>query len=187
MCVIVITAIVILCCLFSHRTGQIEIIVLPSSADEAEEMFTVTLTQVSNNIFLDSARSQATVTVAQRGTPFGEVSFLGESLAGVQTNEQSANSTVSLSVARTGDLSGAIQVSFAVTRVGSSQDPVELDLTPSSGFVVFPSGIGQVSLQLTVLADDLSEMDETFSVALTRATGGATINSQAATATLVIK
>ncbi len=162
---------------------------LPSSGDEAEEMFTVTLTRVSNNIFLDSARSQATVTVAQRGTPFGEVSFLGESLAGVRTNEQNTNSTVSLSVARSGDLTGAIQVSFAITRVGSagSQDPVALDLIPSSGFVIFPSGIGQVSLQLTVLADDLSEMEETFSVALTRATGGATINSQAGTATLIIR
>ena len=169
---------------------MIEIIVLPSSGDEAEEMFTVTLTRVSNNLFLDSARSQATITVAQRGTPFGEVSFLGESLTGVRTNEQSTNSTVSLSVARTGDLTGAIQVSFAITRIGGSagsQDPVELDLVPSSGFVLFPSGIGQVSLQLTVLADDLSEMDETFSVALTRATGAATINSQAATATLIIR
>ena len=74
-----------------------------------------------------------------------------------------------------------------ITRVGGSQDPVELDLVPSSGFVFFPSGIGQVSLQLTVLADDLSERDEMFSIALTRATGGATINSQAATATLIIK
>jgi hypothetical protein len=168
---------------------MIEILVLPSNGDEAEEMFTVTLTRVSNNIFLDSARSQASITVAQRGTPFGEVSFLGESLAGVRTNEQSTNSTVSLSVARSGDLTGTIQVSFAVTRVGSagSQDPVELDLIPSSGFVIFPSGIGRVSLQLTVLADDLSEMEEMFSVALTRATGGATINSQAGTATLIIK
>ena len=166
---------------------MIEIIVLPSSVDEAEEMFTVSLNRVSNNIFLDSTHSQATITVNQRGSPFGEVSFLGESLAGVRTNEQSINSTVSLSVARTGDLSGAIQVSFAVTRVGGSQDPVELDLLPSSGFVILPSGIGQVSLLLTVLADDISEMDETFAVALTRSTGGAVINSQAATATLIIK
>ena len=166
---------------------MIEVIVLPSSGDEAQEAFTVTLTRVSNNILLDSTRSQATITVAQRGTPFGEVSFLGESLAGVRTNEQSTNSTISLSVARTGDLTGAIQVSFVITRVGGSQDPVELDLVPSSGFIFFPSGIGQVSLQLTVLADDLSERDETFSIALTRATGGATINSQAATATLIIK
>lgn len=173
-----------MCC---YRNGMIEIIVLPSSGDEAEEVFTVTLTRVSNNILLDPASSQATITVGQRGTPFGEVSFLGESLAGVRTNEQSTNSTISLSVARTGDLTGAVQVSFAVTRIGGSQDPVELDLIPSSGFVIFPSGIGQVSLQFTVLADDLSEMDETFSVALTRATGGATINSQAATATLIIK
>ena len=166
---------------------MIEIIVLPSSIDEAEEMFTVTLTRVSNNIFLDSTRSQSTITVGQRGTPFGEVSFLGESLAGVRTSEQTTNSTISLSVTRTGDLSSAIQVYFVVTRVGSSADPVELDLIPNSGLVTFPSGIGQVSLQVTVLADDLSEMDESFSISLTHATGGASVNSQAATATLTIR
>ena len=171
----------ILCC----RSGAIEIIVLPSSVDEAEERFTVTLNRVSNNIVIDSARSQATITVAQRGSPFGEISFLGEALAGQRVNEQSTNSTISLSVARTGDLSGSVQVSFTVTRVGS-QDPVELDLYPSSGTVFFPSGIGQVSLQLTVLADDLSEMDETFAVALAQTTGGAVISSQGGIATLII-
>ena len=160
-------------------------IVLPSASDEVEEMFTVTLNSASNNVLLDSTRNQATITVDQRGMPFGEVSFLGEALAGLRTNELRTNSTISLSVARTGDLAGTLQVSFTVTRVGSP-DPVDLDLIPSGGSFLFPAGVGQVSLLLTVLADDVAEMDETFAITLTQATGGASINAQASTATLVI-
>ena len=169
------------CC----RSGTIEVIVLPSTADEVEEMFTISLNSASNNVLLDSARSRATITVNQRGMPFGEISFLGEALVGLRTNELSTNSTISLSVARTGDLLGTVQVSFTVTRVGS-QDPVELDLYPSSGTFLIPTGVGRVTLELTVLADDVSEMDETFAIMLTGATGGAVINSQASTASLVI-
>ena len=159
---------------------------LPSSADEVEEIFTVSLTSTSNNVLIDSTRSQANVTVEQRGMPFGEISFLGEAVAGLRVNEQNENSTVSFSVARTGDLVGTLQVSFVVNRVGNSQDPTELDVLPAGGTFLFPAGVGRVSLELTVLADDVSEMDETFAVVLTESTGGAVINSQASTATLVI-
>ena len=130
-------------------------------------------------------RNQASITVDQIGMPFGEISFLGEALAGIRTNEQNANSTVSFSVARTGDLLGTLQVFFTVTRVGST-DPAGLDVFPSTGSFLFPGGIGQTSLQLTILADDESEMDETFAVVLTESTGGAVINSQASTAIFVI-
>ena len=167
------------------RSSTIEIIVLPSSVDEAEEMFTVTLSSASNNVLLDSLRNQASITVDQVGTPFGEISFLGEALAGIRANEQSTNSTVSFTVARTGALVGTLQVFFTVTRVGST-DPAELDVFPSSGSFLFADGIGQTSLQLTILADDISEMDETFAVVLTGSTGGAVINSQASAATLTI-
>ena len=168
-----------------YRSGTIEVIVLPSAVDEVEETFTVSLNSASNNVLLDSTRSRATITVDQRGMPFGEISFLGEALAGLRTNELSTNSTISLSVARSGDRLGTVQVSFAVTRVGS-QDPVELDLYPSGGTFLIPAGVGRVTLELTVLADDVSEMDEAFAVTLTGATGGAVINAQASTASLVI-
>ena len=167
------------------RSGTIEVIVLPSSADEVEETFTVTLNSATNDVLIDSMRSQANITVDQRGMPFGEISFLGEAVAGLRVNEQNENSTVSLSVARSGGLVGTLQISFVVNRV-DSQDPAELDVFPSRGTFLFPAGVGRVSLDLTVLADDVSEMDETFAVVLTESTGGAVINSQASTATLVI-
>lgn len=158
---------------------------LPSSGDEVEEMFTVTLNSASSNVFLDSTRSQASITVEQVGSPFGEISFLGEALAGIRTNEQNTNSTISFAVARSGDLLGTSQVFYTVSRIGSS-DPVSLDVLPSSGSFLFPAGVGQASLQLMILADDVSEMDETFTVVLTGSTGGATINLQASSATFVI-
>ena len=170
-----------------HSSGVIVITVLASSGDEAEETFTVTLLRASNNVFINPDRNSVTISVEQRGMPAGIISFLGDTLQPQTVFERDVNTAYSLPVVRTGDLSNALQVSFVLSRLGGSLDPPNTDVTPSIGTVSFPDGVGQRNLMVTVVADDIPEVDEMFSVVLTSATGGATINAQASSTTLIIR
>lgn len=171
-----------------QKSGSIEVIVLPSNNDEVEESYAVTLQLASNNVFVDSDLSTVVITVAQMGTPLGVVSFIGD----VVTDEQRvaegiAPSTLSLPVVRTGSNTLTIMVMYTVMRVGSGESP-DVDVSPVSGMVEVPAGIGQVNLDLTVLPDDIPELDEVFEVTLTGTNAvGVSIDPLANTARVIIK
>ena len=62
-----------------------------------------------------------------------------------------------------------------------------LDVQPSSGTILFGSGLNRVELSLSVLDDTEPELEETFTVILSQPTGGATLNPQADRATFTIR
>lgn len=159
------------------------ILVLPTTTDEREEVFTVTISAATNNVMIDSPLSQVQITVQQNGSPFGMVSFLGDA---IRTQRVSEGSELSLPLERNGDLSASVDVSYLVTRVGSA-DSTQGEVTPVSGSVTFPVLQGRTTITLSIAQDSEAELDETFSVTLTRATSGATINPQANTATFIIR
>lgn len=165
------------------RFGQIVILILPTSTEEREEIFTITLSSATNNVLIDSLLSRVQITVQQNGSPFGVVSFLGDA---IRTQRVSEGSALSLPLERDGDLMVSVDVSYVVSRVGVT-DPVQTDVTPASGTVTFPVLQGRTSIILNIAIDGVGEIDETFSVTLTGATSGTTVNPQANTAVFIIK
>ena len=164
------------------------IIVLPTATDEPEETFTVSLTSITNNVLIDSTRSRVVITVGQNGSPFGIISFLGDAISTQRVMEGDDAVIFSLPLVRDGDLSGAVSVSFVVSRVDNDgAEPVSLDVTPTSGTVLFPVLQGRISIDLTILPDDIAESDELYQVTLLQPTGGASINPQASIATFIIR
>ena len=177
----------VLSLLLHCSSGIIRITVLPFSGDEAVEVFTVTIVSTTNGVAIDSALRATTITVQQTGTPFGIVNFQGEVLRSlVVVMEQATPTTLSLPLERSGQLSLTVGVGFTVSRVGGDE-PVENDVAPVSGTIMFPPLSSQTSLDLTIIADGVGEMNETFMVTLDNSTGGATLNPQASTVTFVIR
>ena len=158
---------------------------LPSSGPEPEETFTATLLTASNNVNIDPQLANATITVLQRGMPFGTIGFFGDALRTQVVEEELTTRSLSLPLARTGSSVGAVSVLFIVTRVGGSNP--ETDVTPSSGSVSFVSGRTQANLDLQILADSEPELNETFTVTLTQVVGGANLDPQATVSTFVIR
>jgi YD repeat-containing protein len=81
--------------------------------------------------------------------------------------------TVTLSVTRTGGTTGAVSVAYATSNGSAAAGT---DYTATSGTLNWASGDGaSKSFAVTILDDGASEGDETFTAALSNATGGAAI------------
>ena len=172
-----------------QSSGVIEVVVLPSNDDEVEESYVVTLQLASNNVFVDSDLSSVVITVGQMGTPFGVISFIGDVIGDQRVqrvNEENTPLILSLPVIRTGGNTLTVSVSYIVTRVGTGDSP-GVDVIPVTGTVELPAGIGQANLDLTILPDDVSELDESFQVTLIGSNAvGVTIDPSADTAGFII-
>ena len=171
---------------FRSRSGVLRISVLPSTGDEAEERFLVTIRSTTNGVAIDSSLSSAPITVRQAGMPFGVVNFQGDVLQPQAVVEQATPTTLLLPLERSGLLTLTVSVDFTVSRVGVADVGVEEDVTPASGTVMFPPLVGQTTLDLTILSDSVGEMNETFVVILTNPTGGASLNPQASSSSFTI-
>jgi hypothetical protein len=146
------------------------------------------LVSTTNDVIIDFTLSRVTITVNQNGSPLGVVSFLGEALSTQRVTEEAVSSTFTLSLERDGDNSAAVDVSYVVSRVaGGDGETVTMDVTPASGIATFPVLQGRTAIVLTILADQLPELDEMFNVQLLSASNGATINSQASQANFIIR
>ena len=163
---------------------SIQFDVLPSNTDEAEESYIVTLVLASNDVTISPALASVTITVQQIGNPQGVVSFIGDVLSGQRVNE---GTTLSLPVVRTGAVDVELTVSYIVTRNGGS-GPVSDDVTPATGTVIMPLGIRQVNLDLSIVADGVAELDESFQVVLTGTNiNGVGVDLQANTAPFTVR
>jgi hypothetical protein len=90
----------------------------------------------------------------------------------VTTNEgASGTTTFTFTVSRT-DTTGAVSVDVDTQDVSASAGS---DYTAVSTTLNFPDTVGSLPVQITVNGDGTVELDETFNVLLTNATGGATI------------
>lgn len=167
-------------------TGVVLITVLPTVTDELEETFTISLVATSNDVTIDPALRRAVIIVRRNGSPFGMISFLGEALMTQRIKEEATTSTLSLPLERDGELFLTVGVSYIVSRAGGT-DPVETDVVPVLGTVIFPPLEGLFSIDLTIISDGDAEGDETFLVTLLAPTGGASVNPQANTANFIIR
>ena len=89
--------------------------------------------------------------------------------------EQDSSRTVTITATRTGGSNGAVGVSYATsngTAIAGS------DYTAASGTLSWADGVtGSKTFTVTISGDTVAESDETFSLALTNATGSATLGT----------
>ncbi len=115
-------------------------------------------------------------------------SSLSISAANANRNEGNSGSTpFTFTVTRSGDTSGATSASYEVA--GSGTHPANaFDFTGAtlpSGTVNFAAGQISKTITVNVNGDGLTESNEDFTVTLSNATGGATIDTSVASGTIV--
>ncbi|GLD66863.1 G-protein coupled receptor 98 isoform X1, partial [Lates japonicus] len=98
----------------------------------------------------------------------GEISFTSNTTVVVYEPEDSNTSTVNLPLWRDGT-DGQAEVFWSLQPIGASREDVTSnDLTPLSGSVVFLSGQSDASINLTIMADNIPEVNETLLLTLDR-------------------
>ena len=99
------------CC----STGMIILNILPSEGDEEEKTFTVNLRSASNDAVINTAAQTVTITIAERGMPYGTIGFFGDVLQLHKVNEGVGDQTALFPIARSAPALGNVMVSFIVT------------------------------------------------------------------------
>lgn len=160
---------------------QIRINILSDSLKEENESLSVQLNGVSGGANLGN-QSRAIVTI-QDSTSNGTFAFRSTILSALE-----GTSAVQFQVQRIGGSDGAVSVSYQIGNPGDSATRGD-DYTSNSasGTLRWASGdSSDKSIQLTVLSDALAESEETVSIILSGAEGGAVLG-QNSSATLTIR
>ena len=151
---------------------------------EPSESFTLTLTSVNNQsavpASINAGGDDATGNITNDDAP-GTISVADTSLA-----EGDAGTTAgSFTVSRTGGASGTVSVDYVITLPGGAGGADGSDVSgPLTGTVTFLEGETSATIPFTVNGDVTNEPNETFTVALSNAQGGASIGDGNATATI---
>ncbi|WP_294091128.1 Calx-beta domain-containing protein [Sphingomonas sp.] len=151
---------------------------------ESDENFTLTLTSGTNaqaaSVALGSSVS-ANATI-QNDDAAGTIS-----VGNVSVNEGDSGSAAgAFTVTRANGSSGAVSVDYVITLPGGAGGASAADVSATlTGTISFAEGETSKTIPFSVLGDYLVEGNETFSVVLSNATGGATIGTGTATATIV--
>jgi len=148
----------------NDTSETVSITVLGDTADEADETFTVDL---SNAQDVTLAETQGTGTI-QDDDPLPTLSITDATVAEGDSNSQ----TVDLTVTLTGDTNRTVSVNYATANGTASAGS---DYTAVSDTLIFtPGGALTQTISVTVIGDEESEPDETFVVNLSGA-GNATL------------
>lgn len=138
---------------------------------EADETFTLNLSAFSGGA-VAGAFSSATVNIVNDDAqPAGTLQFNN---AGFTVSE---NETVTVYVTRTGGSNGVVSAMYETidgTAVSNGSTP---DFIATSGSVIFADGVSVQPIVISLIDDAVAENSESFTLALTGATGGAQLGS----------
>jgi ELWxxDGT repeat protein len=148
--------------------------VTSDTEDEADETFSLVLSNPTGGAALDLGRSSATVTI-QDDDSGGSVAF-----AEVVFTAGEGSGRALVSVVRTGGSASGARVDFSAS---AGTAAAAADFEAVSGTLRFEAGVTELSFEVPLLDDDLVEGGETIELALSNAGGGAVLNG-AATAQL---
>ncbi len=153
----------------------ITIALIPDAMREGDETFTVTL---SNATFAATLGIATTTVTIVDNDPLPQLSFAASTAS---VNE--SQSSVTLSVTRTGATALAHAVNYATsdgTAIAGS------DFTTTNGTLTWlPGDADTKTVTIPLTGDSTVESSETFTVALSNPTGGATMGTATATVTIV--
>jgi VCBS repeat-containing protein len=142
---------------------------------EADETFTLSLSNPTNAI-LSSAIGTGTILNDDTA------GFLQFNAATYSFNEAAGTATIQLT--RTGGSSGAVAVSYTTNNGTATAGQ---DYTASAGTLTFASGETSKSFTVALIDDHLFEGDETFSIALSNITGGASPGTHATALVTIVE
>ncbi len=145
---------------------------------EADEGFTVTLSNASGGVQI--------ATAAASGSILNDDTALAIAAADAVKDEGNAGSTAfTFTVTRTGLTTGTTTVDYAVTGSGANPaNAADFGGTLPSGQVSFAAGETSKTITVNVSGDTTVELDEGFTVTLSNASGGAQITAAAAGGTI---
>ena len=156
------------------ETTQVVTIDVTGDTDfEADEAFTVTLSNASAGTEITTASADGTI---QNDDP--HASFAIAATDAVKAEGDAGTTNYTFTVTRSGVLSGADQVDFAVT--GGAADAADFGGALPSGTVSFAAGETSKVVMIDVSGDTDFEADENFTVALSNASAGTEITTASA-------
>ena len=148
---------------------------------EADEGFTVTLSNASAGSEITTASAEGTILNDDAAPP---ATFLAIAADDAVKSEGDINETfLTFTVTRSGDTSVAGSVDYAVTGAVDGDDFVG-GLLPA-GTLVFAAGEVSKTLSFNVAGDGLEEPDEDFTVTLSNASAGSAITTATAEGTIL--
>ena len=148
---------------------------LQDSIDETDETFTVTLSSVS-----PASAASLPADVTATGTIIDDDSSSVLSIADASADEgDSATFTVTLNPAVT----NAVTVDYA-TSVETGDTAAQADFTANNGTLTFDAGDTTKTFTVATLEDSVDEVDETFTVTLSSASGANLASDATATGTI---
>ncbi|KAM9393782.1 adhesion G-protein coupled receptor V1 [Pholidichthys leucotaenia] len=135
------------------------------------QLNTLKLVDVSPSIPSNSPRFGGPLNLTLTVTPDianGEIGFTSNTTVVLFEPEESNTSTVSLPLRRDGT-DGEAEVFWSLRPVGANREDVTTnDLSPLNGSVIFLTGQSDASINLTIMADDIPEVNETLLLTLDR-------------------
>ncbi|KAM8865111.1 adhesion G-protein coupled receptor V1 isoform 2-T2 [Synchiropus picturatus] len=153
----------------------IELQILPHGDVEVEETFTIEL--LSEDMDVDPHGGSITLTVEKFGDPNGIVQFTAESLQERVYNESTEEEgplNITLPVTRREGVAGDIRIQWQIR----SDADMSGDFQVTSGSVTILDGQREAEIVLTLMPDDLPELEELYTVLLTSVEGGATLDAE---------
>jgi uncharacterized delta-60 repeat protein len=155
----------------------ITVSITDDAAFEADEQFSVNLSNPQGGVIL--AEASTIVTIFSDDAPVPGTLAMAE--ATVSVNETAG--TITLSVTRTAGSDGVVGVSYA-TSAGSATEGS--DFTATSGTLSWADGESATKTIVVPILDDADyELEETFSVTLSAVTGGAGLGADTTTVTII--
>jgi len=139
---------------------------------EGDETFVLDLSNVTGGAFAGAPMS-ATVTITEND-PVPQAGSLQFSGASYSVNE--GGTEILVTVTRTGGTAGAVTVDFATANGSASAGS---DYAATNGMLSFADGITSQTFTVSVVDDAVYEGNESFTVSLSNATGGASLGTPA--------
>ncbi|XP_062310079.1 adhesion G-protein coupled receptor V1 [Osmerus eperlanus] len=164
---------------FHFRDGQggvhtIDLSILPHGEVEVEERFVVELRILSGDMDIDPRAGSVTLKIEKFGDPNGIVQFAEADLRERVYDEPTDSPlNISLLVTRREGVMGNVTVHWQI--LGSGE--VAGDFLSVRGSVVLLEGLRGAQLLLSLLPDDVPELEEVYTVRLTAVEGGATLDA----------
>jgi hypothetical protein len=157
----------------------ITVSIINDTIDEPDETFTVTLSNATGGASLGTTSVSTVTIVDDDPTPVPGVL----SIAPGSVSVDEAAGTVTFTVNRTGGSDGAVSVNFATANGTATAGQ---DFTAISGTLNFGNGdtTGK-TITVSIIDDTIDEPNETFTVNLSGATGGATLGTSTSTVTIL--